>query len=233
MESYIFCYSFSCFIIFFLIPSFIFHDCLFYSKLVMQQKCFQQRCLWRKYKSPNIDIWGVLHQVSSLTLTSAETPSLRKLQSHKFWVFELHLFSTESGLSISPSINYMVTLWTCCSIRLVFTSSLDTISIDLVFFPLIWICVWHSWNALWGLTVSHLSPRYSTLAQGECEMPLPAPVTPHVLAWPPLCLLCPEPGQLWQPGHRFLLLLPNLDAVQTHGVWNLASPRMKYKRVSL
>ena len=112
-------------------------------------------------------------------------------------------------------------------------SSLDTISIELVFFPLIWLCVWHSWNALWGLTVSHLSPRYSTLAQRELEMPLPAPVIPHLLAWPPLCLQCPEPGQLWQPGHRFFLPLPDLDAVQTHGVWNLASPRTKYKRVSL
>lgn len=135
--------------------------------------------------------------------------------------------------SVHISQHYMVTFWTCCSITLVVISSLDTISVDLVFFPLIWLCVWHSWNALWGLTVSHLSPRYSTLAQRELEMPLPAPITPHLLARPPLCLRCAEPGQLWQPGHRFFLPLQDLNAVQTHGVWNLASPRTKYKRVSL
>ena len=232
MESYIFCYSY---FMFHYIPlNFLFYFSWF--SLLQQISCAAKmlavKMLMEKVQEPKH--W-YLRCVTADIITypyQHRDSIIEKVM--KSWVLSFWTALIFNQIwSVHISQHYMVTFWTCCSIRLVFTSSLDTISIDLVFFPLIWLCVWHSWNALWGLTVSHLPPRYSTLAQGEREMPLPAPITPHLLAWPPLCLLCPELGQLWQPGHRFLLLLANLDAVQIHGVWNLASPRMKYKKVPL
>lgn len=123
-ESCIFCYSY---FMFHYIPLnflfFIFHDFLFYSKLVMQQKCLQQRCLWRKYKNPNIDIWGVLQQISSLTPYQHRDPIIEKVM--KSWVLSFWTALIFNQIwSVHISQHYMVTFWTCCSIRLLFTSSL-------------------------------------------------------------------------------------------------------------